>query len=137
VERQWIGGACHTVACLPSKNEIWSTRIAHVVRNAAQFGLTTGAVTVDMAKVRQRKRARLIASRWPIGTATRRAARNVSAGGRQWPKDVVLNKTNALHLQAAYGDDTDGWSGQRIEIWRDGPRRPRGSMPPGAICGTR
>src|SRR6516162_5093141 len=57
VERQWIGGACHTVACLPSKNEIWSARVAHFVRNAAQFGLTTGAVTVDMAKVRQRKRA--------------------------------------------------------------------------------
>ena len=61
----------------------------------------------------------------------------VSAGGRQWPKDVVLNKTNALHLQAAYGDDTDGWSGQQIEIWRVGPRRPRDSMPPAANCRTR
>jgi len=57
VERQWIGGACHTVACLPSKNEIWSARVARFVRNSAQFGLTTGPVTVDMAKVRQRKRA--------------------------------------------------------------------------------
>ena len=56
VERRWIGGACHTVACLPSKNEIWSAKVAHLVRNAAQYGTTTGPVSVDMGRVRQRKR---------------------------------------------------------------------------------
>src|SRR5260370_34405614 len=56
VERRWIGGSCPNIACLPSKNEIWSARVAHLVRNAAQFGLDTGPVKVDMAKVRQRKR---------------------------------------------------------------------------------
>ena len=24
VERKWIGGSCRNIACLPSKNEIWS-----------------------------------------------------------------------------------------------------------------
>ena len=56
VERQWVGGSCPAVACLPSKNEIWSARVAHLTRNAAQFGMTTGPVSVDMAKVRERKR---------------------------------------------------------------------------------
>jgi pyruvate/2-oxoglutarate dehydrogenase complex dihydrolipoamide dehydrogenase (E3) component len=57
VERRWIGGSCPNIACLPSKNEIWSARIAHQVRHAAQFGTAiTGAVATDMAKVRQRKR---------------------------------------------------------------------------------
>ena len=57
VERRWIGGSCPNIACLPSKNEIWSARIAHQVRHAAQFGtMITGAVATDMAKVRQRKR---------------------------------------------------------------------------------
>ena len=56
VERKWIGGSCPNVACLPSKNEIRSAEIAHVARNAAQFGTMTGPVKVDMAKVRQRKR---------------------------------------------------------------------------------
>jgi pyruvate/2-oxoglutarate dehydrogenase complex dihydrolipoamide dehydrogenase (E3) component len=56
VERSWIGGACHTVACLPSKNEIWSAKVAHLIRNAAQYGATTGPVTIDIARVRQRKR---------------------------------------------------------------------------------
>ena len=26
VERQWVGGSCPAVACMPSKNEIWSAR---------------------------------------------------------------------------------------------------------------
>jgi len=55
VERRWVGGSCPAVACLPSKNEIWSARVAHLARHAAQFGTSTGAVAVDMAKVRRRK----------------------------------------------------------------------------------
>ena len=56
VERRWIGGSCPNIACLPSKNEIWSARIAHLAQHAAQFGTMTGSVTTDMAQVRQRKR---------------------------------------------------------------------------------
>jgi len=56
VERRWIGGSCPNIACLPSKNEIWSARVAHLVHHAAHFGTMTGAVKMDMAKVRQRKR---------------------------------------------------------------------------------
>ncbi|WP_283810211.1 FAD-dependent oxidoreductase [Bradyrhizobium sp. Gha] len=26
VERRWVGGSCPAVACLPSKNELWSAR---------------------------------------------------------------------------------------------------------------
>ena len=56
VERRWIGGSCPNIACLPSKNEIWSAKVANLVHHAAQFGVVTGPVTVDMAGVRQRKR---------------------------------------------------------------------------------
>src|ERR1700739_4011973 len=56
VEPRWVGGSCPAVACLPSKNEIWSARVAHLAHNAAQFGTMTGPVATDMAKVRQRKR---------------------------------------------------------------------------------
>ena len=55
VERRWVGGSCPAVACLPSKNELWSARVAHLVRNAAQFGTLTGEVTTDMHEVRRRK----------------------------------------------------------------------------------
>jgi pyruvate/2-oxoglutarate dehydrogenase complex dihydrolipoamide dehydrogenase (E3) component len=55
VERRWVGGSCPAVACLPSKNEIWSARVAHLVQNAAQYGTSVEAVKTDMGKVRSRK----------------------------------------------------------------------------------
>src|SRR5260370_32932711 len=56
VERQWIGGSCVNVACMPSKNEISSAKVAHLARHAAQYGTVTNSVAVDMATVRRRKR---------------------------------------------------------------------------------
>ncbi len=56
VERRYIGGSCPNINCLPSKNEIWSAKVADLLHHAARFGIVTGSVAVDMAKVRQRKR---------------------------------------------------------------------------------
>ncbi len=56
IERKWIGGSCPNIACLPSKNEIHSAEVAHFARTGAEFGVMTGPIKVDMAKVRQRKR---------------------------------------------------------------------------------
>src|SRR5215475_6309756 len=56
VERQWIGGSCVNVACMPSKNEIANAKVAHLARHAAGHGTVTGSVAVDMATVRRRKR---------------------------------------------------------------------------------
>src|ERR1700723_880640 len=55
VERRWVGGSCPAVACMPSKNELWSARVAHLVQNAARFGTLTDSVKIDMGKVRGRK----------------------------------------------------------------------------------
>ncbi len=55
VERRWVGGSCPAVACMPSKNVLWSARVAHLVQNAAQFGTLANAVKIDMRKVRSRK----------------------------------------------------------------------------------
>jgi len=41
---------------MPSKNEIWSAKVASLVRHGAEYGATTGRVAIDMATVRDRKR---------------------------------------------------------------------------------
>src|SRR6202162_273820 len=56
VERRWIGGSCPNIACMPTKNEISSARVAYLTRHAAQFGTTVGPVAIDMGAVRKRKR---------------------------------------------------------------------------------
>ena len=57
VEKQWIGGSCPNVSCLPTKNEIWSAKIADSMRRfTGEFGHVARSVAVDMTQVRQRKR---------------------------------------------------------------------------------
>jgi pyruvate/2-oxoglutarate dehydrogenase complex dihydrolipoamide dehydrogenase (E3) component len=55
VERRWVGGSCPAVACMPSKNELWSARVAHIVRHAPEFGTLVGDIRTDMRKVLRRK----------------------------------------------------------------------------------
>jgi pyruvate/2-oxoglutarate dehydrogenase complex dihydrolipoamide dehydrogenase (E3) component len=56
VERRWIGGSCPNINCLPSKNEIWSAKVADLMHHGASFGAATSSVSIDFGEVRQRKR---------------------------------------------------------------------------------
>jgi len=56
VERRWIGGSCPNINCLPSKNEVWSAKVADLIHHATAFGIVTGSTAIDMKRVRQRKR---------------------------------------------------------------------------------
>ncbi len=56
VERRWVGGSCPNINCLPSKNEVWSAKVADLIHHASKFGTIVGTVNIDMAAVRKRKR---------------------------------------------------------------------------------
>lgn len=56
VERDAVGGTCVNRGCTPTKTMIASARVAYLARRGADYGVGTGPVTVDMSRVRQRKR---------------------------------------------------------------------------------
>jgi pyruvate/2-oxoglutarate dehydrogenase complex dihydrolipoamide dehydrogenase (E3) component len=56
VERKLLGGSCPNIACLPSKNVIYSARVASLARRGAEFGLEMDQLRINMAGVQQRKR---------------------------------------------------------------------------------
>src|SRR5262249_49317900 len=56
VERAMIGGSCPNVACLPSKNVIYSAKAVSLVHPKTGLGVVTGTIEVDMAGVARRKR---------------------------------------------------------------------------------
>jgi pyruvate/2-oxoglutarate dehydrogenase complex dihydrolipoamide dehydrogenase (E3) component len=56
VERGLLGGSCPNVACLPSKNMIWSSKVISLARRGMEFGLKTESMSVEMAAVQRRKR---------------------------------------------------------------------------------
>lgn len=57
VERGRLGGVCVNTGCTPTKTMIASARLAHMARRGAEYGVRTGPVSVDLAAVRERKRA--------------------------------------------------------------------------------
>jgi len=56
IDRKYVGGSCPNVACLPSKNVIHSAKVASLVARHAEFGIRTGPIAIDMARVYERKR---------------------------------------------------------------------------------
>lgn len=56
VERKLIGGSCPNIACLPSKNVIYSAKVAELARRGPEFGVLAENITIDMERVRARKR---------------------------------------------------------------------------------
>jgi pyruvate/2-oxoglutarate dehydrogenase complex dihydrolipoamide dehydrogenase (E3) component len=56
IERVHVGGTCINEGCTPTKTMVASARVTYLARRGADYGVQTGPVTVDMTKVRQRKR---------------------------------------------------------------------------------
>jgi pyruvate/2-oxoglutarate dehydrogenase complex dihydrolipoamide dehydrogenase (E3) component len=56
VERRHVGGTCINTGCTPTKTMVASAQIAHYARHAARWGVRTGPVSVDLARVVARKR---------------------------------------------------------------------------------
>ncbi|MGZ3581279.1 MAG: mercuric reductase [Ktedonobacterales bacterium] len=56
IEREHVGGTCINEGCTPTKTMIASGRAAYMARRGPDYGVHTGQISVDMVKVRQRKR---------------------------------------------------------------------------------
>ena len=57
IEREHVGGTCINEGCTPTKTMVASARVAYLARRAADYGVATGPIRVDMGRVRERKRA--------------------------------------------------------------------------------
>jgi pyruvate/2-oxoglutarate dehydrogenase complex dihydrolipoamide dehydrogenase (E3) component len=54
VERHLVGGTCLNTGCTPTKTLVASAYAAHLARRGADFGVITGDVRIDMARVHAR-----------------------------------------------------------------------------------
>lgn len=66
IEKDRVGGTCVVRGCTPTKTMIASARVAHLAARAADYGVRTGQVSVDLEKVRARKRD--IVDSWSEGS---------------------------------------------------------------------
>src|SRR6266702_887012 len=56
IERVHVGGTCINEGCTPTKTIVASARVAYLARRAADYGVHTGPISIDLRKVRERKR---------------------------------------------------------------------------------
>jgi len=56
VEREHVGGTCVNEGCTPTKTMVASGRVAYLTDRGANYGVRAGRVTIDMKRVRARKR---------------------------------------------------------------------------------
>ncbi len=57
VEREHVGGTCVNEGCTPTKTMVASARVAYLARRGADYGVGTGQIKIDLARIRERKRA--------------------------------------------------------------------------------
>jgi pyruvate/2-oxoglutarate dehydrogenase complex dihydrolipoamide dehydrogenase (E3) component len=105
VERAHVGGTCINEGCTPTKTMVASARVAYLARRAADYGVQNGPVTVDMRRVRQRKRD--IVERFRTGSQRRieaTAGLDLLLGEARFtgPKviQVTMHEGPARHLAA-------------------------------------
>jgi pyruvate/2-oxoglutarate dehydrogenase complex dihydrolipoamide dehydrogenase (E3) component len=55
IEKEHLGGTCINTGCTPTKTMVASAQVAHYARNAARWGVRTGTVSVDLARIVARK----------------------------------------------------------------------------------
>ena len=92
VEREYIGGSCPNIACLPSKNIIHSAKVAHYFFRSGEFGISKDNCRIDMSVVRERKR-RMVAGLIDMHLANYKASGAellVGSGRFTAPKTIEL-----------------------------------------------
>ena len=55
IERKHVGGTCVNTGCMPTKAMVASAYAAHLARRGADYGVVTGAISIDFPKVMARK----------------------------------------------------------------------------------
>jgi dihydrolipoamide dehydrogenase len=68
IERELLGGVCLNWGCIPSKALLKTAELVHKIHDAESWGVSTGPVAIDFAKVVARSRS--VAARFNKGVAS-------------------------------------------------------------------
>lgn len=94
IENRHVGGTCVNEGCTPTKTMVASARVAYLARRGADYGVRTSGVSVNMARVRERKRA-IVESFRTSNENRLKEAKNVELirgeGRFAGPKQIAVN----------------------------------------------
>ncbi|HEY2079316.1 MAG TPA: mercuric reductase [Streptosporangiaceae bacterium] len=96
IERDQLGGVCVNRGCTPTKTMVASARVAYQARRGAEYGVRTGPVSVDLAAVRERKRAMVAGARQNYASRLAQDGLDLIEGQARFtgPKAVEIDLTD-------------------------------------------
>ncbi|MBF0543901.1 MAG: dihydrolipoyl dehydrogenase [Candidatus Riflebacteria bacterium] len=92
IERDSLGGTCLNWGCIPTKALLASAKAYHSIKRAADFGLSIGAVSFDLAKIQARKNDIVQKLRLGISKLVEKAGVKLIKG------DARLGKCNSVKI---------------------------------------
>ena len=100
IEKEKLGGVCLNWGCIPSKALLKTAELAHKIRHADEFGLSTGELTIDFAKVVARSRK--VSKRFEKGVGSLFKKYGVT----RIDGTATLTDAHTVHVQATSGEQT-------------------------------
>jgi dihydrolipoamide dehydrogenase len=102
VEKGELGGTCLNVGCIPTKTMIANAQVLEKVKHAADFGITTGAISIDFAKMKERKDGVITKIRKGLEGLIRSNGITILRGAAQFtgPKELKVKGQDNVVIQA-------------------------------------
>ena len=57
IEKDLVGGSCINYGCTPTKTMVSCARVAHLAKNAGDYGVNVSDISIDMSIVKKKKTA--------------------------------------------------------------------------------
>jgi dihydrolipoamide dehydrogenase len=101
VDREWLGGVCLNIGCIPSKALLKNAELAHILRERGEeFGFTLEGLELDYGRAVERSREvsdRLVKG---VGFLMKKNKIDVHLG------EAVLSSANSVTVKNSEGEDT-------------------------------
>jgi len=108
VEKQFIGGTCLNVGCIPSKDLLTATELYESIKHAKDFGITVGEVSIDLKKLQSRKNRNVKALTAGVEYLLKQNKVDIFKGSAKF-----LDKSS---LELSAGDETRKVSAENVVI---------------------
>ncbi len=102
IEKEYLGGTCLNIGCIPTKTLLAGAEVLHAVKHAAQFGISTGPVSVEYAKMKHRKDSVVETMRRSLGGLLQSNQISIFHGAAEFtaPKEIKILGKESLMIAA-------------------------------------
>ncbi len=106
VEKEFVGGTCLNIGCIPSKALLEATHLLQQIREASRFGIDVAGISADYPRMREQKNKTVqILTRGVAGLLKRGGIDLLRGFGRFADKNVVEVELAEGGVQAVHADN--------------------------------